>query len=386
MKIFQVGGSLRDEKLGLEVSDRDWVVVGSTPQEMIDLGYRPIGKDFPVFLHPISHEEYALARTERKTSPGYHGFSFHADPSVTLTEDLQRRDLTINAMARDADGQLIDPFHGQQDLDKRLLRHIGPAFGEDPVRLLRVARFMAKLAPFHFTVAPETNHLLQQMVLNGEVDALVPERVQQELDKGMNSPMPGVMFQFLQNWEVLERLFPQIPLARLPTSLEAVNAAAYCALPPLQRWVAWFSTLLSDTPQNIRTNLLSSWQNQYHWSREKSRLITLACELGSQIRQQNPATPETWLPILDQYDAWRRPDRFLQTLDLQQCLGTLYHDMLPNLKTRGQDALTRCQSIDNATIARSAVNPADIPALLNAHRLRALNNSHNPNEGHLTTQ
>lgn len=375
MRTFQVGGSLRDEKLGIQVSDRDWVVVGSTPQEMIGLGYRPIGKDFPVFLHPISHEEYALARTERKTAPGYHGFSFHADPSVTLTEDLQRRDLTINAMARDAEGQFIDPFHGQQDLDKRLLRHIGPAFSEDPVRLLRVARFMAKLAPFHFTVAPETNHLLLQMVLNGEVDALVPERVQQELDKGIDTPQPGMMFQALQDWGALERLFPRIPLSRLSISLQAVNLAAQCALSPLQRWVAWLSTLLSDTHQNLRTDLLSIWQNQYHWSREKSRLITLSCELGNQIRQQNPATPETWLPILNHYDAWRRPDRFLQTLDLQQCLGTLYHDMLPNLTIRGREALTRCQAIDNATIARSTPNPADIPKRLHEQRLQALKTS-----------
>ena len=181
MNTYLVGGAVRDELLGKPVADRDWVVVGSTPEAMLEQGYRPVGKDFPVFLHPHTHEEYALARTERKTAPGYHGFSFNTDVSVTLEEDLERRDLTINAMARDANGNLIDPYHGKRDLDDRILRHVSDAFLEDPVRILRVAKFMARLAPMGFRVADETRELMRAMVASGEVDNLVAERVWQEM-------------------------------------------------------------------------------------------------------------------------------------------------------------------------------------------------------------
>src|SRR5690554_1893483 len=174
MRCYVVGGAVRDELLGLPVRDHDWVVVGATPQEMLDAGFRPVGKDFPVFLHPDTHEEYALARTERKTAPGYKGFVFHAAPDVTLEQDLARRDLTINAIAQDEHGQLVDPFGGQADLRARVFRHVSDAFAEDPVRILRVARFAARFT--EFSVAPETNALMQRMVEAGEVDALVPER------------------------------------------------------------------------------------------------------------------------------------------------------------------------------------------------------------------
>ena len=183
MKIYSVGGAVRDELMGLPVKDRDWVVVGATPGDMVRHGYRPVGRDFPVFLHPETNEEYALARTERKTAPGYGGFVFHTDPGVTLEEDLRRRDLTINAMARGEDGELVDLHNGQADLAAKVLRHVSPAFAEDPVRILRVARFAARFADF--TVAPETMTLMREMVSNGEVDALVSERVWQELVKGL---------------------------------------------------------------------------------------------------------------------------------------------------------------------------------------------------------
>jgi len=175
MKIYVVGGAVRDQLLGRPNADRDYVVVGSTPEAMRALGYRPVGRDFPVFLHPQTQDEYALARTERKTAPGYHGFAFHAAPEVTLEEDLARRDLTINAMAQGDDGVLVDPFHGQQDLAAKILRHVGPAFVEDPVRILRLARFAARFADF--SVAPETQALMCEMVSSGEIDHLVPERV-----------------------------------------------------------------------------------------------------------------------------------------------------------------------------------------------------------------
>ncbi len=199
---------MRDALLGLSAADRDWVVVGATPQQLLHLGYKPVGKDFPVFLHPTTGEEVALARTERKVAPGYHGFTFHAAPEVTLEEDLARRDLTINAMARAQDGTLIDPFGGQADLRARVLRHVSAAFVEDPVRLLRLARLAARFADF--SIAPETMALLRQMVAAGEVDALVPERAWQELSRGLMTSRPSRMLEVLHECGALDRLWPEV--------------------------------------------------------------------------------------------------------------------------------------------------------------------------------
>jgi tRNA nucleotidyltransferase (CCA-adding enzyme) len=208
MQTYMVGGAVRDALLGLPVNDRDWVVVGAAPQELIAAGYLPVGKDFPVFLHPQTREEYALARTERKTARGYHGFAFHAEPNVTLEQDLARRDLTINAMARDESGRVIDPFNGQADLKARVLRHVTDAFREDPVRILRVARFAARFADF--TVAPTTLVLMREMVQAGEVDALVAERVWQELARGLMEDKPSRMFEVLRECGALARLLPEV--------------------------------------------------------------------------------------------------------------------------------------------------------------------------------
>ncbi|PXV59494.1 tRNA nucleotidyltransferase (CCA-adding enzyme) [Dyella jiangningensis] len=210
MRTYLVGGAVRDKLLDRPVVDHDHVVVGASPDDMLSRGFRPVGKDFPVFLHPHTGEEYALARTERKTGRGYHGFAFHADPSVTLEEDLARRDLTINAMAQTEDGQLVDPFHGARDLEQRLLRHVSPAFVEDPVRLLRVARFAARFAPLGFTVAPETMQMMQQMVRDGEVDHLVPERVWQETRKALAEAQPSAFLRVLREAGALAVLFPEV--------------------------------------------------------------------------------------------------------------------------------------------------------------------------------
>ena len=208
MQTYLVGGAVRDLLLGLPVTDRDWVVVGATPQMLLDAGYTPVGSDFPVFLHPQTKEEYALARTERSTAPGYHGFSFHAAPDVTLEQDLSRRDLTINAMARDEAGHVFDPFGGQRDLAQRRLRHVSPAFAEDPVRVLRLARLAARFADFE--VADETLVLAQQMVQHGDVDALVPERVWQELARGLMERRSSRMFELLRRCGALARLLPEV--------------------------------------------------------------------------------------------------------------------------------------------------------------------------------
>jgi len=210
-QIYLVGGAVRDQLLGIPNYDRDWVVVGATPEEMLAQGFVQVGKDFPVFLHPETKEEYALARTERKQGQGYHGFKVFADPSVSLEADLMRRDLTINAMAQDPEtGEIIDPYGGRQDLENRVLRHVSPAFSEDPLRVLRVARFAAKLAPFGFKLADETQALVQQMATSGELEALTPERVWQEVVKVLNTDQPAVFFEALRQVEALKVLFPEI--------------------------------------------------------------------------------------------------------------------------------------------------------------------------------
>lgn len=215
VKTYLVGGAVRDQLLGLSHTEKDWVVVGSTPEEMLNLGFRTVGKDFPVFLHPVTHEEYALARTERKTGRGYTQFAFHASPEVTLKEDLRRRDLTINAIAQSESGELIDPYGGQKDLKAKILLHVSPAFSEDPVRILRVARLMARFAHLGFTVAPETYRLMHEMVNNGEVDALVPNRVWTEFDRALSETSPWVFFEVLEHCGALKKLFPEfIPLTR----------------------------------------------------------------------------------------------------------------------------------------------------------------------------
>jgi tRNA nucleotidyltransferase (CCA-adding enzyme) len=210
VEIYLVGGAVRDKLLGLPVKERDWVVIGETPESMAQQGYRPVGKDFPVFLHPKSHEEYALARTERKTAPGYKGFAVHASPDVSLEQDLIRRDLTINAMAMTPEGQLIDPYGGQRDLEQRIFRHISSAFAEDPVRILRVARFAARYGHLGFTLAEETRVLMQSMVTAGEADHLVPERVWAELFKALNEKSPSAFFYTLKDCAALDKIFPEI--------------------------------------------------------------------------------------------------------------------------------------------------------------------------------
>ncbi|MFA6163476.1 MAG: multifunctional CCA addition/repair protein [Methylobacter sp.] len=210
MEIYLVGGAVRDKLLRLPVKEQDWVVLGETPESMVSKGFRPVGKDFPVFLHPQSHEEYALARTEKKTAPGYKGFIVHASPDVTLEQDLIRRDLTINAMAMTPQGQIIDPYGGQHDLAQRIFRHISPAFAEDPVRILRVARFAARYNHLGFTLAEETRELMQSMVNAGEVDYLVPERVWAELFKALSEKSPSAFFYTLKDCAALNKIFPEI--------------------------------------------------------------------------------------------------------------------------------------------------------------------------------
>jgi tRNA nucleotidyltransferase (CCA-adding enzyme) len=338
MEVYRVGGCVRDALLGRPVNDRDWVVVGATPAQMIEAGFKPVGRDFPVFLHPLTHEEYALARTERKTAPGYHGFAFHAAPDVTLEDDLARRDLTINAMAQAEDGRLIDPHGGARDLRERVLRHVGPAFAEDPVRILRLARFAARLADF--AVAPATLELMRGMVAAGEVDALVPERVWQELSRGLMEAAPARMLEVLRDCGALARLLPELDrlwgVPQPPQHHPEVDTGVHMmlvldtaarlgyALPV--RWAA----LLHDLGKGETDPRL--WPSHHGHEERSARLaaavsdrlrapadcrdlaLLVAREHG-RIYRVHELRPGTVVDLLERCDALRRPQRFGQLLD-----------------------------------------------------------------------
>lgn len=309
MKIYLVGGAVRDAMLGDPVKDRDWVVVGSTPEELLSLGYQQVGKDFPVFIHPETGEQYALARKERKVGSGYYGFECQFGPEVTLEEDLLRRDLTINAMAQTLDGQLVDPYGGADDLKKRLLRHVSPAFVEDPVRVLRVARFAARLASKNFQVAAETQTLMTTMVKQGEIDALIPERVWQELHGALKAIKPSRFFEVLEACGALSRLYPDL-MQELPRALTALDKATQSSDDPVVRLAA----LLHEHPDTIHQ------LKQQRVPHEFTDLAQCVCQYHRDYEKTLTLTPEALLKLLSQLDAWRRPQRFHQFLTTCQSI------------------------------------------------------------------
>lgn len=339
MESFLVGGAIRDRLLGVPANARDWVVVGATPEALVAAGYTPVGRDFPVFLHPDTKEEYALARTERKSAPGYRGFVIHAAPDVTLEEDLARRDLTINAIAENTDGQLIDPFDGQADIRARVLRHVSPAFVEDPVRILRVARFAARFDAFGFRVADETLALMRAMCSNGEVDALVPERVWQETRTALATARPRRYFEVLRDCGALARVFPEVDrLFGIPQppkhhpeidtglhTMMVLDQATRLSNDPEVRFAALVHDLgKGTTPADILPK---------HHGHE-GRGARLVRELGARLRIPNAFVdlgervaryhlhchralelkPSTVIELFDAVDAFRRPERFAQYL------------------------------------------------------------------------
>jgi tRNA nucleotidyltransferase (CCA-adding enzyme) len=344
VKVYAVGGVVRDELLGLPVKDRDYVVVGAAPEEMERLGYQPVGKDFPVFLHPQTHEEYALARTERKSGRGYKGFTVHAAPDVTLEDDLRRRDLTINAMARAEDGTLIDPFGGKRDLEKRILRHVSEAFAEDPVRILRVARFAAR---FGFRVAPETMALMRRMVESGETDYLVPERVWQEFAKGLMEREPQRMFEVLEACSLQKKLLPE---------LRERNGLAGATLPVRFARLCW---PLKEAEAEALCDRLKV-------PGDVRELALLACRNRVALRAARLASPEALLELLKRTDAFRRPGRFAELLEVAR------RDVPVVDTTRLERAYTAAAAVDAGAIAAAAPSPADIPRLIDERRIEAI--------------
>ncbi|MCK9539477.1 multifunctional CCA addition/repair protein [Dokdonella sp.] len=335
MQTYLVGGAVRDRLLGRKVADRDYVVVGATPQAMRALGYKPVGKDFPVFLHPQTGEEYALARTERKTGHGYHGFAFDADPSITLEQDLERRDLTINAMAEDAQGAILDPFGGQRDLAARLLRHVSPAFVEDPLRVLRVARFAARYAPLGFRIADETLALMREMVAEGEVDHLVPERIWAETRKALAEPRPSAFLRALRDCDALAVVFPEVdalygvpqraefhPEIDTGTHVEMVLDMA-AQLAPGDDLVGWCA-LTHDlgkalTPREVLPRHIGHEQRGLEPLRqlaerlkvpaEHATLAARVCEFHLHAHRALELRADTVLALFEALDCLRRPER-----------------------------------------------------------------------------
>ena len=370
MEIYAVGGAVRDELLGLAVKDRDYVVVGATPQEMTRLGYRPVGKDFPVFLHPKTHEEYALARTERKTARGYRGFQVYAAPDVTLEEDLSRRDLTINAIARDAHGRIIDPFDGANDLKRGLLRHVSPAFAEDPVRILRVARFAAR---FGFRVAPATLRLMRAMVEAGEADALVAERVWQELASGLMEATPSKMFALLRGCGALARVLPELAAAWAGRGLYVRSQRALdCAAArgcTLEVRYAVLGAALERLPAPEQALRRMSARVRASADARDLALLTLRhrgeIALGAKLRA------EELLGLFQACDAWRRPARFEQLLQAAEC-SSIGRGRTHVGAARMLAALRAARKVDAGAIARRESEPHRIAARLRQARLAAI--------------
>ena len=360
-----VGGAVRDALLGLPVQDHDWVVVGSTPEELVALGYLPVGKDFPVFLHPITKEEYALARTERKTARGYHGFEVHAAPDVTLEQDLARRDLTINSIAAcaridwvkapfDADFEaLIDPFGGQRDIQAKVLRHVTDAFREDPVRILRVARFAARFADF--SVAPETMQLMKSMVEDGEADALVAERVWQELSRGLMQAKPSRMFDMLHECGALQKLLPEIGwgnTANLDSHLILDFSAHLNAPLPVR-----FACLVTSSLKQLESdpNLMC---DRLRVPLECKELTTLVLREQNNIHSSNAMGAEELVRLLERCDAFRKPQRFADVLLACDCSArgpqTLDESAFPQ-RQRLSGILKAAQSVVTSLIAEAAI-------------------------------
>jgi len=320
------------------------VAVGATPQQLLDLGYKPVGKDFPVFLDPSSGEEVALARTERKVGLGYHGFTFHAAPSVTLEEDLARRDLTINAMARSADGTLVDPYGGQADLRARVLRHVSPAFVEDPVRLLRVARLAARFTDF--TVAPETMALLRAMVAQGEVDALVPERVWQELQRGLMAADPTRLLAVLRDTGALARLAPALDAAWNASAGAVLRRCAASGQPLPVRWACLVRTL----PSAADAQALGA---QWRVPSDCLQLAELLQRVHAELHSSRSASDV--VDLFDHADAWRRADRFALLLQAQACWDNDDSDSGPDRPSRRlPPLLAAAQAVDTAAVAQQA--------------------------------
>ncbi|MFC1748846.1 multifunctional CCA addition/repair protein [Pseudomonadota bacterium] len=400
MKVYQVGGAVRDTLLDLPVKDHDWVVVGTTPQSMLDQGYRQVGKDFPVFLHPDSNEEYALARTERKTGPGYTGFAFHASAGVTLEDDLKRRDLTINAMAMDDAGNIVDPFNGLKDLESKVLRHVSTAFEEDPVRILRLARFYARFSPLGFTIAEETMILMRRMVESGEVDALVPERVWQETQRALGEQQPTAFFEALRECGALTKLFPEIEaLFGVPQradyhpeidtgihTMMVLEQASHLSTEPRVRFAALLHDLgKAETPADVLPRhighesrslpLVKQVCKRLKTPNDYRDLSLLVAKYHTHCHKATELRPATLLETLHGLDAFRRGERFEEFLlacEADSRGRTGFEECEYRQPETFRQALLAAQSVDAAALAKSGLAGQQLVERLKQARIAAI--------------
>ncbi|WP_296233785.1 multifunctional CCA addition/repair protein [uncultured Pseudomonas sp.] len=400
MQIYTVGGAVRDRLLGRPISEVDWVVVGASAEQMLELGYRPVGADFPVFLHPQTGEEYALARTERKSGRGYGGFTFHASPDVTLEQDLIRRDLTVNAMAEDNHGNLIDPYGGQQDLEARILRHVSPAFAEDPLRVLRVARFAARYAPLGFSVAPETLELMRQLAESGELSHLTAERSWKEISRALMEPRPDVFVQVLRDCGALAALLPEVdalfgvpqPQAHHPeidTGVHVLSVLRQCAEHEQPLNVRWAS-LLHDVgkgltpedewPRHIAHEhkglpLIQAINERCKAPRDCAELALLVGEYHTHGHRALELRPSTLLELLQRFDVFRRPQRFAEfvaacEMDARGRLGLEQRDYPQAAYLMG--AAEAARQVPVKPLLEKGFKGAELGEALNRERLQAL--------------
>ncbi|MCW9047199.1 MAG: multifunctional CCA addition/repair protein [Gammaproteobacteria bacterium] len=411
MKIYLVGGAVRDQLINYPVKEKDWVVVGATVDEMLELGYQQVGKDFPVFLHPETKDEHALARTERNTAPGYRGFEVHASPDVTLEEDLNRRDLTINAMAEDEDGNIVDPYNGQNDLKLKLLRHVSPAFSEDPVRILRVARFAARYAHLGFTVASETLQLMQQMVQNGEAGALVAERVWQEFNKALSEQNPEVFIQVLRDCHALKIILPEIdalfgvpqPIehhpeidsgihtllvlqqASLLTKEPATRFAALChdlgkALTPKEKWPGHYGH------EALGVKPIRELCNRLRIPNNFKEVACITAEFHLLVHRAFEIKTSTLLKTIERVDGMRKPERYEQfliacTADIRGRPG--YEDHPYPQADYYREALKIIKSVDIQALKAAGLQGNEMANAIHTSRLSALNKSLKPPENRI---
>ncbi|AUZ04932.2 MULTISPECIES: hypothetical protein [Vitreoscilla] len=366
MQVYLVGGAVRDGLLGLPIKDKDWVVVGATPQEMLDLGFEAVGKDFPVFLHPKSREEYALARTERKIGAGYHGFQFNTAVDVTLEQDLQRRDLTINAMAQDADGNITDPYLGQQDLHAGMLRHVSAAFSEDPVRILRVGRFAAR---FDFQVAAETMVLMQKMVDAGEVDALVPERVWQELSKALLEPQPQRFFEVLSHSHALHKILQAADtLQQQAPDLWQNTLQNLQGFSPYQHLSMSYAILCLHLPPPLQTI-----HQSLRVPKDCADAANILQDAYPILMQTEILSAEQILSVFQRCDVWRRPERWQQLWQTCITLAALTSQTPP--PSVWPQALAACLAVNTAQLALQCEDKRMIANTIHTARLAAITQS-----------
>lgn len=360
MKIYLVGGAVRDQLLGVPVKERDWVVVGARPEDLLQQGFKRVGKEFPVFLHPQTAEEYALARMEKKVSPGYAGFVFDTSPEVTLEEDLARRDLSINAMAQTQEGELIDPYHGKADLDKKILRHVSPAFSEDPVRILRVARFAARYADLGFKVAPETNELMKTMVSSGEINALVAERVWKEFERALGEKSPQVFFEVLADCQALPVLFPMVRLEG--EGLKVLKQASLLTTDVTVRFAALTHAL---TKEDIL------WLcKRYRLPVEYRELALLVFQYKEPVLYFSQLSAAEILSLFLAVDAFRREKRFKKFLCCCEVLAKSYNVDFSEKKI--QAAYLVARQVDAKEFMDKSMTGIEIARKLKEKRLAAI--------------